>query len=78
MNVFVYDDYPKSTSAMGLYRQDIHSGSILRGCKLRVNTGGKVECTEPFHSHEHNVSGVTQDEIEHIRKLIKEGKINLS
>lgn len=43
-----------SSTAMGLYKQDIHSGSVLRGCKLIVNTAGKVVCTEPFHSHEHN------------------------
>lgn len=42
--------------AMGLYRQDVHSGNTIRGCKIVVDTGGKLKCIEPFHSHEHNHS----------------------
>lgn len=70
--------YHELNTVNGLYKQDIYSGSILRGCKLRVNTAGKVECTEPFHSHEDNSSSVTKSEIDHIRQLLREGKLHLS
>lgn len=43
-------------SAMGLYKQDVHSGNTIRGCRVVVDTGGKLKCIEPFHSHEHNHS----------------------
>lgn len=72
------DHLVPSDSFMGFYREDVNSGNILRGCNIVTLHDGKLKCIEPFHSYEDNTTSITQDEIEHIRRLLKEGKIVVS
>lgn len=64
---------------VGLYKQDMHSGNIIRGCEVKVDNGGRIECVEPFHSYEYNTIPVKDHPAyEDIMKALKDGRIVLS